>query len=70
MVTVTSGANSNDLDGLAGQTVAQVRQAFAGIFNIASDAVATLNGERVSADQILNEGDELVFSRATAQKGN
>lgn len=69
MVTVTSGANSNDLEGLAGQTVGAVRAALASIFNITSDAVATLNGQRASTDTILNEGDELVFSRATAQKG-
>lgn len=69
MVTVVSGANKNDLEGLAGQTVGAVRQALAGIFNIASDAVATLNGQRASNDSILEEGDELVFSKQVAQKG-
>ena len=69
MVTVVSGANSNDLEGLAGQTVGAVRAALSSLFNIASDAVATLNGQRVGADQILNEGDELSFSRTVAQKG-
>ena len=69
MVTVTSGANSNDLEGLAGQTVGAVRQAFSSIYNIAPDAVATLNGDRVGDSQILNEDDELSFSKTTAQKG-
>ncbi len=69
MVTVVSGANSNDLEGLAGQTVGAVRAALASLFNIASDAVATLNGNRASNDQILAEGDELTFSRQVAQKG-
>jgi hypothetical protein len=69
MVTVTSGANSGDLEGLAGQTVAQVRAAFASIYGIATDAVSTVNGNRVDGDYILNEGDELSFSRTVAQKG-
>lgn len=69
LVTVTSGANSNDLEGLAGKTVGEIRSAFSGIYNIAADAVATLNGARVSDDHILNEGDELSFSKTVAQKG-
>lgn len=69
MVTVISGANSNELEGLAGQTVGAVRAALASLFSIGTDSVATLNGARVSNDQILNEGDELSFSKAVAQKG-
>lgn len=69
MVTVISGANSENLEGVVGQTVGAVRQALAGIINIAPDATATLNGSRASNDDVLEDGDELVFSRATAQKG-
>ena len=68
MVTVISGANSNELQ-LAGQTVGQVRTAFAGALNIAASAVATINGERADADHTLEDGDELRFSKEVAQKG-
>lgn len=69
MVTVVSGANSSELEGLAGQTVGAVRAQLSGIFNIATDAIATVNGSRADNGAFLNEGDELSFSRATAQKG-
>lgn len=68
-VTVSSGANSNDLEGLAGKTVCEVRAAFKGIYNIADDAVATLNGNRAGDNDVLRDGDELSFSRQVAQKG-
>lgn len=69
MVTITAGANSNDLEGLDGQTVGAVRQAFAGVFNIPADAAATLNGSPASDGDVLRNGDSLVFAKPTAQKG-
>lgn len=68
MVTVTSGANSDEYP-FAGQTVGAIRTALSEIAGIAPDAVATLNGRRVTDDVFVNNDDELVFSRATAQKG-
>lgn len=69
MVTVQSGAIANDLDGLAGRTVCDVRTNLANIFNIAADAVATLNGRRADSDTVLEDGDVLSFGRPLAQKG-
>ncbi len=69
MVTVQSGAIAAELDGLAGRTVAEVRTDLATYFNIAADAVATLNGDRATGIDVLEEGDTLSFGRPLAQKG-
>jgi len=69
MVTIVAGANSNSLEGLEGKTVAEIRAAFSGVYNIPADAAATLNGSAASEADVLRAGDELVFARETAQKG-
>ena len=68
MVTVTSGANSDDFP-FDGQTVGAVRDALGSIYGIAPDAVATLNGARAGEDTVLPAGSSLSFSRTVAQKG-
>ena len=69
MVTVVAGADSQPLEGLAGKTVAAVREAFASLYNIASDATATINGRTARESDVLSEGDNLAFAKPTAQKG-
>jgi len=68
MVTVTSGANDASAQ-LAGQTVGQVRTAFAKALNIPAGAKATVNSKAVSDDYTLRSGDALNFVKATAEKG-
>lgn len=68
MVTVTSGANSDDFP-FDGQTVGAVRNALSDIYTISADAVPTLNGERVDEDTVLPAGGSLSFAKTTAQKG-
>jgi Trk K+ transport system NAD-binding subunit len=69
-VTVISGvekiANNAEVVGL---TVGEVRTQFGDILNITEGATALVNGESVSDDVILEEGDELVFSRILGSKG-
>lgn len=69
MVTIVAGANKNSLEGLEGKTVGAIRAAFSGVYNIPSDAAATLNGQAAADGDVLRDGDELVFARETAQKG-
>lgn len=69
-VTVTSGANARNVDGLAGQTVGQVRTAFSSIYGIGSGDTATVNGRAATDATRLNDGDEVAFTKRTAQKGN
>lgn len=68
-VTIQSGANARSVEGLEGKTVDEVRKAFASIYGIADDAVATLNGSAANGSDTLDCDDELTFSRRVAQKG-
>lgn len=68
-ITISSGANAREVEGLEGKTVSEVRTAFENIYSIAPDAVASVNGSRASGSDTLNDGDELSFTRRTAQKG-
>lgn len=68
MVTVISGANEASAT-LEGQSVGQVRQAFAAALNIPDGARATVNGEAVGETYSLQDGDELNFVKDTAEKG-
>lgn len=68
MVTVRSGANSADVE-FAGKTVGQARQELAEALNISADARATLGGKAVDDDYTLRNGDSLVFTKQTAEKG-
>lgn len=68
MVTVTAGANQNDL-ALAGTTVGNVRANFGYALNIPTGAQATVNGAAADDDFVLEEGDRLVFAPRTAEKG-
>lgn len=67
-VQVTSGANDGNFP-LEGNTVAQLRQKLGAALNIAADASATINGIRATDTSIAYDGDEVVFARATAEKG-
>ena len=68
MVTVISGANEATAE-LAGQSVAQVRAAFAGPLNIAAGARATVNGQAADEATLLRDGDQINFTKQTAEKG-
>lgn len=69
MITVTYGANTNDLAGFEGQNVAAIRAAFSPSYGIPTEAVAVLNGAKASESDVLRAGDSLDFVKATAQKG-
>ena len=68
-VTVTSGANARSVEGLEGQTVGQIRTAFASIYGIDSGDNAKVNGRDATDSATLEDGDEVAFSKRTAQKG-
>lgn len=68
MVTVISGANDATAE-LAGQTVAQVRAQFTKPLSIPAGAKATVNGGSVSETYVLRDGDNLSFTKNTAEKG-
>jgi hypothetical protein len=55
--------------GLAGRTVADVRQALRQAFNISPQAVAVVDGREVGESFILLAGQQLEFVRLAGEKG-
>ena len=70
MVTIISGPNrvEHELHGVA-TTVGALRDQFAGVFNIPTNAVATVNGQPAERNTRVRDGDEVSFTRPVGQKG-
>lgn len=68
-ITVSSGGNSNRVEGFEGQTICEVREAFKRAYRIDDSAVARLNNEPVDGGVQVRDGDSVSFDQATAQKG-
>lgn len=71
MVSVFFGSIGGELDGLAGQSVGQIRSSFSSLYNKPEvlDAGAQLNGRSVDNQATVSDDDELQFVKTTAQKG-
>lgn len=54
---------------LTGLTVGAVRERFAEALNIPTGASVTINGVSVGDDQVLVDGEEIVFAKPLGQKG-
>jgi hypothetical protein len=54
---------------LTGQTVGQVRDRFADSLNIPESATASVNGITVEDEQVLVNGEEIIFSKPLGVKG-
>lgn len=65
---VICGVNQLDAN-LAGKTVAQVRDMLSQALNIDPEATPMIDGEEVSEDTTLTEGEELEFVKASGEKG-
>jgi len=65
-ITVRSGPNSATITG--SQSVGDIRNAFAGPFNIPNEAEARLNGLAVGESDLVSEGN-LTFRVPTGEKG-
>jgi hypothetical protein len=68
-VSVSCGINHGSYPNLVGHTVAAVRNMLAIPLDIAPDAVAFIDGRRVTEDALLKEGDDLNFQRTSSTKG-
>lgn len=69
-VTVVCGANTQELTGLAGKRVSDVRSELTEVFNIPKDARAYVSGAHVDNNYQLQESDTLEFVRPSGNKGN
>lgn len=68
-VRVVNGANERYFDNLVGRKVSQIRKRLRDTFNIANDAEAYVNGEKVSEDSELVENATLEFIKEAGTKG-
>lgn len=67
-VRVVHGANEGHFD-LTGKTVGQVKKSLRDVFNISKDAEASIGGEIVGDDFILESGSSLEFCKNAGVKG-
>ena len=68
MVTVISGPNGGSFQ-LAGRSVASIRADFSSPYNLSADYEARLNGQAVEGTATVSDGDKLVFTLPTGEKG-
>lgn len=69
MATIVHGQNRTNSPGLNGQSVSAIREDYAALFNIPTDAQASVNGVVVAENYVLLGTDELVFATPVGQKG-
>lgn len=67
--TLISGVNRLTGQSLAGLSVGEVKDRFGDALSIPEYATATINGIAVSDDQVIVNGEELVFAKPLGQKG-
>lgn len=67
--TIVSGPSRLTGQQLTGLTVAQVRDRFEDALNIPEGATATINEVSVSEEQVIVNGEEIVFSKPLGSKG-
>lgn len=68
-VRVVHGANEGYFD-LSGKTVGQVKKSLRDVFNISTEAEASIGGKLVGDDFILESGSSLEFCKNAGVKGN
>lgn len=67
--TVISGPSRLSNQDLTGLTVGEVRDRFADSLNIPDGATASVNGIPVEDEQVLVNGEEVLFAKPLGQKG-
>lgn len=68
-ITLVSGPNRGSLNITDGQTVGDLRARFAGAYEIARNAVATVNGLVATDTTVVHDSDVVVFAKTTGEKG-
>ena len=67
-VTVISGPNKLENETLVGKKVSEVWSIVQQAMNVAASATATVNGDPVEPDHVLEDGDELKFVQPAGRK--
>lgn len=69
-VTIVNGPTRVEIENGTAQTVRELLVAVKEELNIPDGANPILNGEAVTADAEVADGDELAFTKPTGQKGS
>ncbi len=65
MVKIMCGINSYPTNKVIGMKVSDIRKNFKDVLNIPSDAKSLVNGEPVSGDHVVNDGDSVEYVKET-----
>ena len=68
-ISIKHGVNTLNLDGLSGQTVGQIRERVTDVLTMGSNEEARLNGNPVSDDTTVSDGQTLEFVKVAGEKG-
>lgn len=66
---IICGANVQDLEGVGGKSLGEIKGQLADILNIPSPVQAFLGGVTVNDDYILKEGDVIELVKPAGEKG-
>ncbi len=69
MVKITCGANTQELDGVAGKTLGEVKGQVSDVLNVPSPVQAIIGGANVGDDYQLKEGDVIELVKPAGDKG-
>lgn len=69
MIRIICGANAQELDGLAGKRLGEVRSQLTDVLNIPSPVQAIVGGQTVDDDYELREGDQIELVKPAGEKG-
>lgn len=69
MIRVICGANSQELEGVAGKTLGEIKSQLADVLNIPSPVQAMLGGQSINDDRVLEEGDQVELVKPAGEKG-
>lgn len=69
MIRTICGANTQDLEGVAGKTLGEIKSQLADVLNIPSPVQSMLNGQTVPDDYVLQEGDVIEMVKPAGEKG-
>lgn len=69
MIKIVCGANSQELEGVEGKTLAEVKTQLQEVLNIPSPVQSMLGGVTVDDDYALKEGDVVELVKPAGTKG-
>lgn len=69
MITFICGANTQELEEVAGKTVGEVRSQLADVLNVPNQVRTLVNGQSVEDGHVLQEGDRVELLKPAGEKG-